>query len=171
MKRLEAKIDKADKSISELIAKLEYERKENEKLREQLNEIIKETKSKEGEKNTKGDVVIQTRLNKGFSKRKINSETGNTDLDKKNQKIIFKVQILSSSTRLKTNSPQLKDLKNVWEYKDKGIYKYTVGNQLDLKSASALQLEFRKKGFKEAFVVAFKNGKRIPMREALKLLN
>jgi N-acetylmuramoyl-L-alanine amidase len=171
MKRLEAKIDKADKSISELIAKLEYERKENEKLREQLNEIIKETKSKEGEKNTKGDVVIQTRLNKGFSKRKINSETGNTDLDKKNQKIIFKVQILSSSTRLKTNSPQLKDLKNVWEYKDKGIYKYTVGNQLDLKSASALQLEFRRKGFKEAFVVAFKNGKRIPMREALKLLN
>ena len=171
MKRLEAKIDKADKSIPELIAKLEYERKENEKLREQLNEIIKETKSKEGEKNTKGDVVIQTRLNKGFSKRKINSETDNTDLDKKNQKIIFKVQIISSSTRFAKNSPQFKGLKDIWEYKDRGLYKYTVGNQKDLKSASFLQSEFRRKGFSGAFVVAFKNEKRIPVREALRLLN
>jgi len=170
-RRLKAQIIEADKSISKLIAKLEYERKENEKLREQLNKIIKKTKSKEGENNSKGNIVIQTKSIKDFSKRKINSGTENTDLYKKNQKIIFKIQIISSSTRLETNSPQFKDLKNVWEYKDKGIYKYTVGNQLDLKSASALQSEFRRKGFVGAFVVAFKNGKRIPLREARKLLN
>ena len=170
-RRLKAQIIEADKSISKLIAKLEYERKENEKLREQLNEIIKDTKYREGENNSKGNIVIQTKLIKDFSKRKINSGTENTDLDNKNQKIIFKIQIISSSTRLETNSPQFKDLKNVWEYKDKGIYKYTVGNQLDLKSASALQSEFRRKGFVGAFVVAFKNGKRIPLREAQKLLN
>ena len=170
-RRLKAQIIEADKSISKLIAKLEYERKENDKLREQLNEIIKKTKYREGENNSKGNIVIQTKLIKDFSKRKINSGTENTDLDNKNQKIIFKIQIISSSTRLETNSPQFKDLKNVWEYKDKGIYKYTVGNQLDLKSASALQSEFRRKGFVGAFVVAFKNGKRIPLREAQKLLN
>jgi len=170
-RRLKAQIIEADKSISKLIAKLEYERKENEKLREQLNKIIKKTKSKEGENNSKGNIVIQTKSIKDFSKRKINSGTENTDLYKKNQKIIFKIQIISSSTRLETNSPQFKDLKNVWEYKDKGIYKYTVGNQLDLKSASVLQSEFRRKGFVGAFVVAFKNGKRIPLREARKLLN
>lgn len=170
MRRLKAQIDEANKSISKLLEKLEYERKENEKLREQLNEIIKKTKSKEGENNTKGNIVIQTKLNKDFSKRKINSETGNTDLDEKNQKIILKVQIISSSTRLATNSPQFKDLKNVWEYKDKGIYKYTVGNHLDLKSASALQSEVRRKGFNGAFVVAFKNGKRITLRDAKKFL-
>jgi hypothetical protein len=170
MRKLEAQIDEANKSISKFLAKLEYERKENEKLREQLNEIIKKTKSKEGENNTKGNIVIQTKLNKDFSKRKINSETGNTDLDKKNQKIIFKVQIISSSTRLATNSPQFKDLKNVWEYKDMGIYKYTVGNHLDLKSASALQSEVRRRGFNGAFVVAFKNGKRITVRDAKKFL-
>ena len=170
-RRLKAQIIEADKSISKLIAKLEYERKENDKLREQLNEIIKKTKYREGKNNSKGNIVIQTKLIKDFSKRKINSGTENTDLDNKNHKIIFKIQIISSSTRLETNSPQFKDLKNVWEYKDKGIYKYTVGNQLDLKSASALQSEFRRKGFVGAFVVAFKNGKRIPLREAQKLLN
>ena len=178
MKEIEAKLnnaieinDDANKSISELIAKLEYERKENDKLREQLNEIIKKTESKEEGHNTKGDIIIQTKSNEDFSKRKINSETDNTNLDKKNQEIIFKVQIISSNTRLATNSPRFKGLKNVWEYKDSDLYKYTVGNQIDLKSASALQSEFRRKGFSGAFVVAFKNGKRIPVREALRLLN
>jgi len=170
MKRLKIQIDDANKSIIELIAKLEYERKENGKLREQLNEIIKKTESKERGQNTKGDIVIQAKSNKDFSKIKIHSQEGYTGLDIKNQEIIFKVQIISSSTRLATNSPQFMGLKNVWEYKDSGLYKYTIGNQKDLKSASALQSEFRRKGFSGAFVVAFKNGKRIPITEAKKLL-
>ena len=52
--------------------------------------------------------------------------------------------------------------------KDGGLYKYTIGNKIDIQSASALQSELRKKGFSDAFVVAFKNGKRIPVREALR---
>jgi Flp pilus assembly pilin Flp len=99
------------------------------------------------------------------------NKTGNNNLNTKTQVIIFKVQILSSSTRLTKNSPQFKGLKNVWEYKENGLYKYTVGNETDLKSAYALQSELRKMGFVGAFVVAFKNGKRIPIREARKLLN
>ncbi len=168
MKEINAKLNKA---ITELQAKLESERKENDKLRKQLNETIRKTNSLEKEHKTKGDVVVQAKSNKDFSKIKINSEVVNTDSDTKNQEIIFKVQIVSSSTRLATNSPQFKGLKNVWEYKDSSLYKYTVGNQKDLKSASALQSEFRRKGFSGAFVVTFQNGKRIPVREALMLLN
>ena len=178
MKEIKAKLknaiainDAANKSITELQLKLESERKENDKLRTQLNEIIRKTKSSGEEHKTKGDIVIQAKSNKDFSKIKIHSEIGNTGLDIKNQEIIFKVQIILSNTRLATNSPQFMGLKNVWEYKDNGLYKYTIGNQKDLKSASALQSEFRSKGFSGAFVVAFKNGKRIPVREALKLLN
>ena len=178
MKEIEAKLnneiainDAANKSITELQVELESQRKENDKLRKQLNEIITKTKSLEEEHKTKGNVVVQAKSNKDFSKIKINSEVVNTDSDIKNQEIIFKIQIISSSTRLATNSPQFKGLKNVWEYKHSGLYKYTVGDQKDLKSASALQSEFRRKGFNGAFVVAFKNGKRIPVREALKLLN
>ena len=178
MKEIEAKLnnamaenDAAKNYIAELQVKLESEHKDNDKLRKQLIETIRKTKSLEEKHKTKGDVFVQAKSNKDFSKIKINSDVGNTDSDTKNQGIIFKVQIIASSTRLATNSPQFKGLKNVWEYKDNGLYKYTVGNQKDLKSAYALQSEFRRKGFVGAFVVAFKNGKRIPVREALRLLN
>ena len=109
--------------------------------------------------------------------KKVDSEEKNKnpenvviESDKINKEIIFKVQILSSDTPLSTNSPKFKGIKNIWEYKDGVLYKYTVGNNKDLKSASELQSELRKKGFGDAFVVAFQNGKRIPVRKAQKLL-
>ena len=176
MKEIEAKLNEANKKnynsekfIIGLQATLKSVREENVKLKKQLNEITRKTKSLEEERKTKGDIVAQAKSNKNISK--INSKMVNTESDKKNQELIFKVQITSSSTRLAKNSSQFKRLESVWEYKDSGLYKYTVGNQKDLKSASVLQSELRKKGFSGAFVVAFKNGKRIPLREALKLLN
>jgi hypothetical protein len=187
-KEIEAKLNNAiatnevaNKSITELQAKLKIEREENDKLRKQLEEVIRESKSKdeiilalrsnlEKEHKTKGGVVVQAKSNKDFYRIKPNPAVGNNDSDTKNHEINFKVQILSSDTRLATNSQRFKGLKNVWEYKDGGLYKYTVGNKKDLKSASASQSELRRKGFNGAFVVTFKNGERIPVQEALKLL-
>jgi F0F1-type ATP synthase membrane subunit b/b' len=165
-----AENDAAKNYTAELQVKLGSEHKNNDKLRKQLNKTISKTKSLE-EDRIKEDVVVGLKANEDYSKIKINSEVGSYDSDTKNQGIIFKVQIIASSTRLETNSPQFNGLKNVWEYKDSGLYKYTVGNQKDLKSAYWLQSELRDKGFVGAFVVAFKNGKRIGLREAKKLLN
>ena len=162
--------DASKKLISGFQTKLESERTENEKLRNQLDETIRKMKSLNEEEKTKGDIVAQTKSDKNISKVKITSKMVNTEPDTINQEIILKVQILSSSTRLENNSPKFNGLKDVWEYKDKGLYKYTVGNQIDLKSASELQSEVRNKGFSGAFVVAFKNGKRIKVRDARKLL-
>jgi F0F1-type ATP synthase assembly protein I len=160
-----------EKFIKGLKATLRSLRDENVGLKEQLNEKIRKIQYLEDEQKTKGDIVSQTKSNKNFSKIKINSKMFNTESDTKNQEIIFKVQIISSSTRLAKNSPQFKTFEAVWEYKDGDLFKYTVGNQKDLKSAYALQSKLRKKGFSGAFVVAFKNGKRIPVRAARKLLN
>jgi hypothetical protein len=178
MEKLETKLkfeiamnDASKKLITEFQAKLESERKENERLRKQLDETIRKMRSLEEERKTKGDIVAQAKSNKNISKIKINSKMVNTESDTINQEIIFKAQIISSSTRLVKNSPQFNGLKNIWEYKDSGLYKYTVGNEKDLKSASVLQSDLRRKGFVGAFVIAFKNGKRIPVRKARKLLN
>ena len=119
----------------------------------------------------KEDIIVQGKSNRDFSEIKTKSELDNTDSNKIDQEIIFKVQFISSTTRLPTNSPEFKGLKNVWEYKQDNLYKYTLGNKKDLKSAIALQSELRKTGFGGAFVVTFKNGKRIPVKEAMRLLN
>ena len=189
MEEIESKLDNSletndfvNTSIAELQAKLESERKKNDKLRMKLNETVRKLRSKDEiilalrskvkeERKAGEDIIVKGKSNRDSSEIKINSRVNNTDLDSIGQEIIFKVQIISSDTILSINSPKLKGLKNVWKYKDGGLYKYTVGNAKDLKSASVLQSEFRRKGFVGAFVVAFKNGKRIPVREARKLLN
>jgi uncharacterized protein YcbK (DUF882 family) len=177
IKEIETKLNEAikknytsEKSITGLNETLRSVREENAKLKEQLNEKIRNIQYLEDEQKTKGNIVSQLKSNKDFPKIKINSKMVNTESDTKNQEIIFKVQIISSRTRLAKNSPQFKRFEGVWEYQDGDLYKYTLGSQKDLKSAYALQLELRKKGFSGAFVVAFKNGKRIPVKEAKKLL-
>jgi gas vesicle protein len=102
---------------------------------------------------------------------KKNPENVFTESGEINKEIIFKVQVLSSENSLESNSPWFKGLKNVWVYKENDLYKYTIGNKRDIQSASALQSELRKKGFSDAFVVAFQNEKRIPVRKALTYSN
>ena len=174
--------DVANSSITELQEKPEFERKENDKLRKKLNETIGNLRykhdfilalrSKRKEKRNGEEEIIKIgRSNRDSSEIIINPKADNTGLDSLGQDIIFKIQIISSDTLLSINSSKLMGQKNVWVYENNGLYKYTVGNVKDLKSASVLQSELRRRGFVGAFVVAFKNGKRIPVREAKKLLN
>ena len=160
--------DIAKTSITELQAKLESERKENDNLRKKLNETIRNIKSKDEviltlrsklkEVSKAADVVIVNgKSNKDSPGINIKSKVDDTDLDSIGQEIIFRVQIISSDTLLPINSPKLKGLKNLWEYEDGGLHKYTVGNEKDFKSASVLQSELRRMGFVDAFVAAFKN--------------
>jgi hypothetical protein len=174
--------DIANPSIVDLQTKLESELRENDKLRKKLNETIRKLRSKDeiilalrskpkGERKAEEGIIVKGNTNRDSSETKIKPEIDDADLDSIAHEIIFIVQIISSDTRLTINSPKLMGLKNVWEYEDGGLYKYTVGNEKDFKSASALQSVLRKKGFAGAFVVAFRNGKRMPIREALNLLN
>lgn len=82
--------------------------------------------------------------------------------------IIFKVQLATSPKKLDTNSNEFSDLGDVSEIEHNGLLKYIVGNESTLSAATTLQDLARKKGFKDAFVIAYKNGERISVKEALK---
>lgn len=89
----------------------------------------------------------------------------------KNEKdvIIFRVQVQTSQKKLSLTSPEFNGL-SVFEYKQDGLFKYTVGYFLnDFKSANNQKNSLRNNGFKNAFVVAFLNGERINIEKAIKL--
>ena len=52
-------------------------------------------------------------------------------------------------------------------YKAGGLYSYTVGKEKNMNDANILQVRLRSKGFKDAFIVAFSDGKRIAISEAI----
>jgi N-acetylmuramoyl-L-alanine amidase len=87
------------------------------------------------------------------------SATENVDLVTKNSQLIYKVQFMTSSKKIKSGDKRFKNLGVVESYKENGVYKYTVGNAESEEEAKKLLKEVRKK-FDEAFIVVFKNGER-----------
>lgn len=81
--------------------------------------------------------------------------------------IVFKVQLTSSDKKIPLTSNQFKNTTGISEYSENGLFKYTFGHFEDSNEAMKAQKMLREKGFTEAFVVAFENGKRINMKDAL----
>jgi N-acetylmuramoyl-L-alanine amidase len=82
--------------------------------------------------------------------------------------IFFRVQFLSSKKRIPLKSKKFDGIKDVNEYKQDGYYKYTSGNKTDLDAAIKLQETLReKKKYKDAFIIAIKDGQRISMKDAM----
>ena len=79
---------------------------------------------------------------------------------------IFKVQILASSSKLTKTSPQLKNQEDADCYEEGGLYKYTVGASADYNEIYRLRKTLLDK-FPEAFIIAFKDGEKMDVRQAI----
>lgn len=79
---------------------------------------------------------------------------------------IFKVQLLASARQIPTGSERFKDIKPVDFYKEDNLYKYTCGATTDYREAVRMR-EKIKDAFEGAFIVAFKNGQKIPLQQAI----
>lgn len=97
-------------------------------------------------------------------------QASNTVNETQPQRPVFKVQFYLSKTKLKTDSPLFKGVKNISYYKHQGMYKYTTGEEPTPEEAQKLIPALKKKGFNDAFVVVFMNGERISLDEGKKLL-
>lgn len=86
------------------------------------------------------------------------------DKNKSDAPVIYKVQITSSDKPIPLNSEKFTGVEKPGEYIDKGIYKYTAGECKNQSDAIKLQAVLRKNGFKDAFVIAMQDGKRIPLK-------
>ncbi len=86
-------------------------------------------------------------------------------IEPKKQTVIYKVQLLSSDKKIPFNSDQLKSVETPGEYMENGVYKYTSGQYVNINDANQLKNQLRKIGFKDAFVIAMQDGKRIPLNK------
>lgn len=82
-------------------------------------------------------------------------------------KPIFKIQFLTSDKKLPAGSKLFKGLTPVSHYQEKGIYKYTYGESHDYNKVLKTKRQISTK-FKDAFIIAFKNGKKMNVNEAIK---
>jgi len=80
---------------------------------------------------------------------------------------VFKVQVLASSSLLKSNNARFKGLKDISYYQEGGLYKYTVGSSENYNEILRLRREVAKT-FPNAFIIAQKNGVRVDVNEAIR---
>lgn len=83
--------------------------------------------------------------------------------------VIFKVQIAAANKKLDLIPANFKGLSNIQATTDNGkLYKYTYGETSDYEVAKNFLEEAKAKGYSSAYLIAFKDGKKISVQDALK---
>jgi len=80
---------------------------------------------------------------------------------------VFKVQILVSTTKLKSSDRQLKGQKSATFYREGGMYKYTLGASTDYNEIYRLRKSILD-DFPEAFIIAFRGDAKMNVQEAIR---
>jgi N-acetylmuramoyl-L-alanine amidase len=86
-----------------------------------------------------------------------------------NTGIVFKVQLTAISTNLSLIPSNFKGLENVSVEESGNLFKYYFGDTSDYNLSKKYLAEAKSTGYKTAFLVAYKNGKKIDVKQAAKL--
>ena len=113
----------------------------------------------------KGNVVAPTKPKQ--TKPQVQQKPSASTQKETTDKPIFKIQILTSDKKLASGNKQFKGLSPVDYYQEKGIYKYTYGASTDYNKVLRTRRQISAK-FKGAFIIAFKNGKKMDVNQAIK---
>ena len=73
----------------------------------------------------------------------------------------YRVQVYALSRYMPLDAVEFADLEDVQRYEDGGLFKYTAGNFSSTEEAHAYRDIMKDMGFGDAFVVTFKDGRRI----------
>ena len=82
--------------------------------------------------------------------------------------VVFKVQISASSRKLDTKPSNFKKLSPISREQEGKLYKYFYGEENSYDSAKNKLEEAKSKGYNSAFIVAYKDGVKISVADAIK---
>lgn len=82
--------------------------------------------------------------------------------------ITFKVQLAASGKKLETKAYNFKGLKDITRNQEDGLYKYYYGATSDYNKIQLMKAYAREKGYSSAYIVPFKNNKKVKLSEVLR---
>ena len=85
--------------------------------------------------------------------------------------VVFKIQLASSTNKIEPKSYNFKGLRNVELKKDGKYYRYYYGETNSYASIKKSLKKAKTKGYKDAFVMGFVDGKRVDLQKAIQLVN
>ena len=138
-----------------------------EELKETIPVVVKKLpEEKEVEKN-----IIEAPAQKIADKKEVVEPIAKTDKPVSKPKVIFKVQIMASTRDLELKPQNFKGLGRISQEPHKNLYRYMYGITNSYKEAELLKSNANIKGYTSSFIVAYKEGVRIPLTEALKYVS
>jgi len=111
---------------------------------------------KESTTSTKEPVQVDTTKSKSNEPKAVDSG------------VEFKVQISAGNKKLELKAQNFKGLSPISIEEAGPIYRYFYGSTSSYNTAKELLIEAKNKGYDSAFLIAFKNGKKVSVSEALK---
>ncbi|GAA4281812.1 N-acetylmuramoyl-L-alanine amidase family protein [Gaetbulibacter aestuarii] len=119
---------------------------------------------------TKAILEYRDQLSSGYTTEYAITEHDNssTTTSGNDSPIVYKIQIAASSRALEPKPYNFNGLDHVTREKEGNLYKYFYGETSNYDMTKDLENEVKKKGYTSSFVVAFKDGKKISLTEALK---
>jgi len=96
----------------------------------------------------------------------IKKETGAPTTTNKSD-VVFKIQLLASAKNIPLNGQNFNGLDQLSREPFKNLYRYMYGNASTLEEAKRLKSNADAKGYTTSYIVAYKNGKRVPISQAV----
>ena len=163
-------IDKMARGIYEAFAKYKakydkditvpYDAKSDDKI--EVPSIVPPENDETDDRNDKPEKLKKT------TKKEIKTVEEAVDNEDENSgRPIFKVQILASSKRLAAGNSNFKGLDGIDSYEENGLIKYTYGSSTDYNEIYRLRKSILDK-FPQAFIIAFKNGGKMNVNQAIR---
>lgn len=111
-------------------------------------------------------IAVANAIQEYINNVKINTVTIEDSIE---SSIEFKIQIASSKNKLITKPYNFRGLKGIERILIQKYYKYYYGSSSNFEEAKESLNIAKAKGYKTAFLVAFKNGEKISVKEGIKL--
>ena len=112
---------------------------------------------------TKVDEPVQEEMTENQEEVQVTEEKKAADTG-----VVFKVQLMASGKNIPLNGSNFNGLDELSKEPYKNMFRYMYGNASSFEAAKKLKADADAKGYKTSYIVAYKEGVRVPITAALK---